>query len=122
MCGRTSSEREHAADAAEVKRQEVEHDQLCREGLRRRDTDFWARMRVDRSVAFARDHAADHVADRDAGCALASGLPESRQGVGRLARLRDDDGERSGIDDGLPVAILRAVVHLDRHGGRATRS
>ena len=46
--------------------------------------------------------------------AVPLGFAQRRQRVGRLARLRDDDGQRVGRDDRVAVAVLGAVVDLDR--------
>ena len=46
---------------------------------------------------------------------LRSRLAQRRQRVGRLARLRDDDRQLVAADDRVAVAVLGAVVDLDRH-------
>ena len=46
---------------------------------------------------------------------LAFRFAQRRQRVGCLARLRDDDGQRIGRDDRVSVAVLGAVVDVDRH-------
>ena len=42
-------------------------------------------------------------------------LAQRAERVGGFARLRDGDGQRPAVDDRLSVAILRPVVHFDRH-------
>ena len=44
-------------------------------------------------------------------------LAERGQRVGRLTRLRDDDDERVRIDDEVAIAVLGAVIDLDRQAG-----
>ena len=72
-------------------------------------------MRVDRAVGLPRRHAADDVADGEARHTLSLRLTQRSQGVGGFARLGDDDGQFVLLDDGVPVAILGAVVDLDRN-------
>ena len=72
-------------------------------------------VRVDRAVGLARRHAADDVADREAAGAAALRLAQRRERVGGLAGLRDHDGQRVRRHDRAAVAVLRAVVDLDRH-------
>ena len=67
-------ERQRAAHLAEVEREQVERDELRGERLGRGDADLRAGVRVDRPVGFARGHAADDVADRDAASAVAASL------------------------------------------------
>ena len=47
--------------------------------------------------------------------AVALGLAQRGERVGRLARLRDDDRQRVRRDDRVAVAVLGAVVDFDRH-------
>src|SRR5674536_242649 len=44
-----------------------------------------------------------------------TGEPHGGERVGRLARLRDADHQRVGIEDGLAVAELAGYVDLYRH-------
>ena len=105
---------QHAAHLAQAQGEEIERDQLRGERLGRRDADLRTRVGIDRPVGLARRHAADHVADGDAGGAFALRLAQRGQRVGRLARLRDDDGERVWRHNRLAVAVLGSVVHFDR--------
>ena len=104
----------HAAHLTRRSASRYKRDQLRRERLGRGDADLRAGVRVDRPVGLARGHAADDVADGDAAGALTLRLAQRGQRVGRLARLRDDDGERIRRDDRVPVAVLGAVIDLDR--------
>ena len=113
---------QRAAHLGQLQREEVERDELRRERLGRGDADLRTGVRVDRAFGFARGHAADHVADREAARALALGLAQRRQRVGGLARLRDRDGQRLVVDDRIAIAVLGAVVHLDRDLRPAPRS
>ena len=114
VCGRCSSSsmwprisvgRERAADLREVEAEQLQRHELRREGLGGRHADLGPGVGVDRAVGVARRRAAHDVADGDAAGALARGLVQRRQRVGRLARLRDDDRElvrrrRSGCGSG----------------------
>ena len=106
---------QHAARLAQTQPQQIQRDELRREGFGRRHADFRSGVRVDRAVGFAGRHAADHVADGDAGRALALRFAQRGERVGGLARLRDDDRQRVGRDDGIPVAVFGSVIDLDRH-------
>ena len=66
---------QRAAHLRHVQRQQLQRDELRRERLGRGDADLRPGVRVDGAVGFARRHAADDVADRDAArrpCACAS--------------------------------------------------
>ena len=45
--------------------------------------------------------------------ALALRLAKRGKRIGGLARLRDDDGQLVGGDDGIAIAVFRAVVDFD---------
>jgi hypothetical protein len=98
-----------------VQREQLQRHELRGERLRRRDADLRPGVRIHGPVRFARGHAADDVADGNAGGALAPRFAERGQRVGRLARLGDDDRELVLGDDRIAVAVLGAVVHFDRH-------
>ena len=74
-------------------------------------------MRVDRAVGFPRGHAADDVADGERAGTVPLGLAQGAQCVRGLAGLRDGDRQRPAVDERLPIAILRAVVHVDGNPG-----
>ena len=75
-------------------------------------------MRVHGAVRFARGHAADDVADRDAAGALLSRLAQRRERICRLTGLRDDDRQLVSADDRIAVAVLRSIVDLDADLGQ----
>ena len=60
-----------------------------RQSIRRGDADFRAGVHVDAAVGFARDGAADDVADRERGVAARFVSRKRGQRVGRFAALRD---------------------------------
>ena len=66
-------------------------------------------------VRVARGLAAHDVGEGKHRRAGLAGEPHRRQGVERLARLRDADDERVGVEDGLAVAELAGHVDLHRH-------
>jgi hypothetical protein len=62
-----------------------------------------------------------HVADRDAASRPCASLPQRRERVGGLARLRDHDASVL-VDDRIAVAVLGAVVDFDRDARASSRS
>ena len=114
--------RQRVAHLGQLERKQVERDQLRGERLGGRHADLRAGVRVDGAFGFARGHAADDVADRKAPRALGFRLTQGGQRIRRFTGLRDRDGQRLVIDDRIAVAVLRAVVDLDRRPWRAPRS
>ena len=89
--------------------------QLRGERLRRGHADLRPGVGVERAVALARRHAADHVADRDALRALPSALRASAASVSAVSPdCVMTIASVFGIHDRVAVAILRSVVHLHR--------
>ena len=106
---------ERAPHFSQVKCEQIERRQLGGEGFGRGHPDLRAGVGVDRALGLARDHRADHVADRQGLRALGLGLALGGNGVRRLPRLRDQHGDGIGPEDGIAIAPLAGVVHLDRH-------
>src|SRR6185436_17045710 len=89
--------------------------QLRRERLGAGDRDLGTRVRVDDGVRTPRDARVDGVADREhLGAALARGLYGGER-VSGFTRLRHDDQHRSGLDHGIAVAELAAVIDFGRN-------
>ena len=85
--------RERPAAPAEVDREQEHRHELRREALRRRDADLGAGVRVERSVARARDRAVEDVGDREDVRALGLGGLHRGERVERLAALAHGDDE-----------------------------
>ena len=98
-----------------VKGEENEGDELRREGLRRRDADLGPRVRRQDAVHEARDRRAGHVHDADRPAAERLRLLESRDRVGRLARLRDSDDECPCVHERRAVTEFRRIVDVRPH-------
>jgi hypothetical protein len=97
---------ERPSDLAQVKREEMQRNELRCERLGRRDPDLWPGVGVHRAIALPRRHAAHDVADGDAARAFLFRFAQRRERVGRLAGLRDDDRERVLRHDRIPVTEL----------------
>ena len=102
--------RQRATRLSDVEREQLKGDELRSKGLGRGDTDLRAGMCVDGAIGFPRRHTADDIADREARHTLSFGFAKGRERVRGLTRLCDDNGEFILRDDGIPVAILRAIV------------
>ena len=71
-------------------------------------------MCQDGSRSFASDHRTHHVADGQRRRALQLGFALACQRVRGFTGLADAHGERFGIEDGIAITELAAVVHFDR--------
>ena len=91
-----------------------QHGELGGEGLGRGDADLGAGQGRQHDVRLAGDRAFRHVDDRQDGLLLRLGVAQRRQGIGGLARLRDDDADAALGHRRLAVAELRGDVDLDR--------
>ena len=103
----------------EVHGEQEQRCQLCSKRLGRSHADFRSRVRVNRPIGFARNHGADHVANAESLCSLGARLAHRGDGVGRFARLRDEDVEIVRASQRIAVAIFAGIVHLDRQLGEA---
>ena len=103
-----------AAHLGQVERQDVKSGKLRGEGLGGGHADFRPGVGVEGAVGLARNHGADHVANGQGPGAFLLGLALGGDGVGGLARLADDDGQRGSIDQRVAVAVLGGVVHFHR--------
>ncbi len=104
---------------AQLGREQVEHRQLRGEGLGRGHADLGPRVCGIDGVGHSRDLASGHVHDRADRRARAPGFGQGRDGVRRLAGLRDADRQRLSVHDRPPVAELAAVIDLDGNPGHA---
>ena len=98
--------------------QQVERHQLGGERLGRGDADLRAGVGVDHALADRASpgcRARCRSVNRRAPRSRAASMADER--VRRLARLGDADREHRASDDRVAVAVLGAVVHLDRHAG-----
>ena len=111
--------RHHAADAAQVQRQQVEGRHRRGEGLRRGDADLGPGVDVQDPVRLARQRAADGVADGDDRGALGLGGLDRAEGIRRLPRLRERHDQGVGADLRVAVPELRADVRLGGDAGKA---
>src|SRR5579883_2269134 len=103
---------------AQVERKQVKGGELRGEGLGRGHANFWTGMGVDGALGLARDHGSDDVADGEGLAALAFGFALGGDGVGGLARLRDEQGDGIGGNDGVAIAPLAGVIDLDGNLGQ----
>ena len=105
-----------AARLREAQRKERTRDHLRRVCLGRRHADLGARLDVERTVGLAGGGGPEHVGDREDLAPHAPHAPGGGKRVGRLAGLRDDDAERVGRHDDVPLVVeLRRVVADDGH-------
>ena len=109
-CGRADG----AARPAEADRQAGEHGQLGGERLGRGDADLGAGQRRQHRIGLAGDGGGAHVDDGRDALALRPAVAQRRQGIGRLAGLRDEHGEPARRQRRLAVAELRGDVDLHR--------
>ena len=87
--------------------------QLSGEGLGGGHTDLGAGTRQEAQLAVADEGRFRHVADRQrVGHAVALGMLQRSQRVGRLARLRDGDDERLVLRDRVAVAVFAGDLHV----------
>ncbi len=103
---------------AEIEGQQGQHGHLRRERLGAGDADLGAGVEVDAAVGLAGDRAADGVDDRQGRVAAPLGLAQRAQGVGRLARLAEDEDQRAVVERRVAVAELAGVFDLDRQVGQ----
>src|SRR5205085_8024377 len=68
--------------------------------------------------SLARDHGADHVANRKRARAFHLGFTLGGERIGRFTRLRDDDCQGVGADNRVTVTELTTVVHLYRNSSK----
>src|SRR3954451_3958022 len=107
-----------AAQLADVERQQVERGELRGERLRRCHADLRTGIRVDHAFRHACCRGADHIADREQLPAMRLRFLHAGDRVGRLAGLRHADDQRAVVDDRIAVAVLRAVIDIDRNARR----
>ena len=105
------------AHAAEVEGEHGQDGDLIGERLGAGHADLRTGMQIDAAVGLAGNAAADDVAQSQSRMALALRLAQRRQGVGRLARLRDGDDDGVAIDGRIAIAELAGVLDLDRDAG-----
>jgi hypothetical protein len=86
---------------------------LRRECFRRSNADLGPSVSQQCSTGFARDHGPDYVADGERLRAFVLRLAKRSQRVGRFARLRDDNRQGIGRDDGIAVAEFTAVIDFN---------
>ena len=72
-------------------------------------------MQVHAAVACAGDGGTHAVAYRECRGALLLGFLEGCKRIGGFTGLADGEYERAGLDDGVPVAELGGIFHLDGH-------
>ena len=104
---------EPAAELTQLQGEQKKRGQLRGEGLGGGDADLRAGVGVDGAVRFARHHGVDHVADGDSFGAEGDHLALRGKGIGCLAGLRDEQAECVAIGDGIAIAVLAGVVHVD---------
>ncbi len=91
-------------------------DELGRERLRRRDADFGAGAREIRERRLAHHRARGNVADRERmRVAKRLRVLQCGEGVGRLARLRDDDDECVRVRHAVAIAVFARDFHVARN-------
>ena len=90
-----------------------ERGDLRSECLGRSHADFGSGVREQRAGGFARDHGADHVANGQRLRAFLFGFALGGESIGGFARLRNDDGQGVGGNDGIAIAELAAVIDFD---------
>ena len=105
------------AEAAEIKREHPERENLAREGLGARHADLGAGMQVNSTVRLASDRGTDHVANGKRKVPLALALAEGRQCIRGFAGLADGDDDRVVVDRRIAVAELAGVLDLDGNLG-----
>ena len=108
-----------AARAAEADRQAGHRGELAGEGLGRRDPDLGARKRRRSRVGEPGDARGRHIDDPDRLRPVVLDVAQRSQRVGRLARLRDDDGQAVPLDRRLAVAVFGCDVDLNRQSCEA---
>ena len=104
-----------AADLPQIQGQEQKRGELAGKGLRRGHADFGAGVRVDRAGRFAREHRADHVADRQHFRALSGALRARAASVSAVSPDWLMDHQAVLVEDGIAIAELAAVIHFHRH-------
>ena len=100
---------------AERNREDIHRDQLAAVGLRRRDGDLRARIRVHDVVRLARDRGAEHVDNRDRRDAALLRETKRCQRVSRLSRLGNDDNRGIRLENRISVSEFRGKVHIHRN-------
>src|SRR5215469_339762 len=75
-------------------------------------------MGVNRAARFPGEHGANHVANRDHFRALLPSFALGSQRISCFARLADGDDQAAPADNGVAIAELTAVVHLNRNTGK----
>ena len=106
--------RQHS-DPAHEQREQRQHGDLGGEGLGGGDADLGPGMQVDAAIGFARDGAADDVADAQHLVAAPLALAQPRQRVERFAGLGDDHQQGVLVEGRVAVAEFAGVFHLDGH-------
>ena len=105
---------EVAVGLAQVHGEDEERGQLAGEGLGGGDADFRTGVGIDGAGGLARDHGADHVADGERASSpllLASRCAASVSAVSPDCEMTTVSV--SGVDDGVAIAELAAVIHFD---------
>ena len=95
-------------------RQRRQRRELAGESLGRGDADFRPGQGRHDNVALAGNRRCRHVDDREHVLLVLARITQRRQRVGGLARLRNEDRQRAGIERHLAVAELRGDIDLDR--------
>ncbi len=103
--------------SAKVQREQGQRGDLRRKGLGRSHADFRAGVQVNPAVGFAGDRRADHVADRQRRVPFALAFPHGREGVGRLAALRDREHHRPRAQGRIAIAQLARVFDFGGNAG-----
>src|SRR3989442_10416083 len=95
---------------AQVEPEQPERRDLRRERLGRGDADFGAGVQIDAAVRLARNGAAYDVYKPDHARPRGARRAHRLERVGRLARLRNRDGQGPGLRELPAVAVLRGVL------------
>ena len=98
---------------AKRKADHVEHCELRRIGLCRRNGDLGARLGVEHVIRLTRDGRADHVDDGEDVAAALFRLAQRGHGIERFARLGDDNDKGLIVHDGVAVAEFGREHDLD---------
>ena len=98
--------------------QQAESDDLTCESLGGGHTDFGSHMQVGAAIGGTGDARANDIADAIEEGPFLLGQLDGGQRIGRLATLTHGDDHIVRINDGVAVAELRGVLHLDRYLSR----